>query len=201
MSWNDEAVKRVLKVHKLSQDCVRYVQPDKEALANQILVALSKATAKKSAPVKLSEITETIYGTAEKDKQDVIRLTMQKTLLKCGIVDKIYVSERDVRYFPVAYRFQEVQRVETGAGSKLEQPVGDVIELSRENWPIPKEFFELVTTKAGYEDALIKLDEDSRSGSVDSQAQQRIKSKLQKGLDDVSKRLKEFEALTDLMKT
>jgi len=200
LSWNEEAIKRILKVHKLSQECMKYVQPDKDALANQILVALSKASARKNAPVKLSEITETIHGTAEKDKQDVIRLTMQKTLLKCGIVDKIYVSERDVRYFPVAYRFQEVQRVETGTGAKIEQPVGDVIELSRENWPVPKEFFELVTSKAGYEEALTKLEEDSRNGSVDSQAQQRIKSKLQKGLEDVSKKLKEFEALNELMK-
>jgi len=200
LSWNEEAIKRVLKVHKLSQECMKYVQPNKDALANQILVALSKASARRNAPVKLSEITETIHGTAEKDKQDVIRLTMQKTLLKCGIVDKIYVSERDVRYFPVAYRFQEVQRVETGTGAKIEQPVGDVVELSRENWPIPKEFFELVTSKAGYEEALTKLEEDSQSGSVDSQTQQRVKSKLQKGLEDVSKRLKEFEALSELMK-
>jgi hypothetical protein len=200
LSWNEEAIKRVLKVHKLSQECMKYVQPDKDALANQILVALSKASARKNAPVKLSEIAETIHGTAEKDKQDVIRLTMQKTLLKCGIVDKIYVSERDVRYFPVAYRFQEVQRVETGTGGKIEQPVGDVVELSRENWPIPKEFFELVTSKAGYEEALTKLEEDTQSGSVDSQTQQRIKSKLQKGLEDVSKRLKEYEALDELMK-
>jgi hypothetical protein len=150
--------------------------------------------------VKLSEITETIYGTAEKEKQDVIRLTMQKTLLKCGIVDKIYVSDRDVRFFPVAYRFQEVQRVETGTGAKIEQPVGDVIELSRENWPIPKEFFELVTSKAGYVEALTKLEEDARKGSVDAHAQQRIKAKLERGLEDVSKKLREFEALSELMK-
>jgi hypothetical protein len=56
-----------------------------------------------------------------------------------------------------------------------------------------------VTSKAGYEEALTKLEEDSRSGSADSQAQQRIKSKLRKGLEDVSKRLKEFEALNELM--
>jgi hypothetical protein len=193
-------MKRILNVHKLSQECVKYVQPDNDALANQILTAMSKDCSRRNSPVKLSEIAETIYGTAEKDKQDVIRLTMQKTLLKCGIVDKIYVSERDVRYFPVAYRFQEVQRIETGTGAKIEQRVGDVIELPRENWPIPKEFFELVTSKAGYEEALTKLEEDSRTGLVSPQTQQRVKSRLQKGLEDVSKRLREYQALNDIMK-
>jgi len=200
MSWKEEAVKRILKVQKLPQDCMKHVLTDGEALANQILSALLKASSKKSEPVKLAEIADLVYGEAEKDKQDVIRLTMEKTLIKCGIVDKIRFSDRDVRYFPVAYRFQEVRRIETGTGSKIEQLVGDAVELPRDYWPVPKEYYELVTSKAGCEDALAKLEDDSKLGAVGPQAYQRIKTKLENDLEDVKKKLKGYEAIGELMR-
>jgi hypothetical protein len=178
---------------------MKHLHPDNDTLANQILYALLKASSRKNEPVKLSEVSEIIYGSTDKDKQDIVRLTMEKTLIRCGIADKIYFAERDVRYFPVAYRFQEVRRIETGTGSKIEQVVGDVVELSKDSWPIPKEYFELVASKAGSEDALKKLEEDSKQGLVAPAVHQQIKAKLQKELDGISKKLKEYEAVTEVI--
>ncbi len=156
------------KVLKVNEECVKYVGLDKDAIANQIFTALLTLSAETEAPVKLSEIAETIYKTSEKGKQDILRLTMDKTLLKCGIVEKIYFAERDVRYFPAAYRFQEVRRVENSAGQKIDQLIGDVIQLPRKWWPIPKEFYELTSLKAGYEEAFSRLEEDRAQGAVDA---------------------------------
>jgi hypothetical protein len=192
-------MKRILKVQKLSQDCMKHLQPDKEALANQILYALLERSSVKNEPVKLSEIAKAIYGSADKDKQDILRLTMEKTLLKCGIVDKIYFAERDVRYFPVAYRFQEVQRVETGTGAKIEQLMGDIVQLPRKNWPIPAEYFDLISSKAGCEQALKKVEEDFGQGLVTSSVHEKTRARLQKELEGISKKLKEYEALSEIM--
>ncbi len=193
-------MKRILKVSKLQQDCMKYVKPDKEALANQILAALLKTSSKNNEPVKLSEIAEVVYGASEKDKHDVIRLTMDKTLIKCGIVDKIYFSERDVRYFPIAYRFQEIRRVETGAGHKIEEPVGEVVELPREHWPVPREYFDLMASRTSYEESLAKLEGDAKNGSIDPQTHQRLKTKVQRDLEGVIKKLKDYEGMNDVMK-
>jgi hypothetical protein len=178
---------------------MRHLHPDNDALANQILFALLKASSRKNEPVKLSEISDVVYGSTDKDKQDILRLTIEKTLIRCGIVDKIYFAERDVRYFPVAYRFQEVRRIETGTGSKIEQVVGEVVELPKDGWPVPREYFELLTSKAGCEDALRKLEEDSKRALVTPSASQQVKAKLQKELDGISKKLKEYEAITEIM--
>jgi hypothetical protein len=193
-------MKRILKVSKLQQDCMKYVRPDTESLASQILTALLKASSRKNEPVKLSEIAAIIYGAEEKDKQDVIRLTMDKTLIKCGIVDKIHFSERDVRYFPIAYRFQEIRRVETGIGTKIEEPLGEVVELPREHWPVPKEYFDLMASRVSYEEALVKLEGDAKNGSIDPQTRQRMKTKLERELEGVTKKLKDYEGISDIMR-
>ncbi len=193
-------MKRILKISRLQQECLKHVRPDREALANQILGALLKASSKKNEPVKLSDIAEVLYGPNEKDKQDIIRLTMDKTLIKCGIVDKIYFSERDVRYFPTAYRFQEIRRVETGTGAKIDELVGEVVELPREYWPVPKEYFDLMASRTSYQEALVKLESDSKSGSIDSQTNQRLKTKLERELESVTKKLKDYEGVSDIMR-
>ncbi len=193
-------MKRILRIFKVQQECVKYVRADREALANQILAALLKASSRRNEPVKLSDIADVIYGPNEKDKQDVIRLTMDKTLIKCGIVDKIYFGERDVRYFPTAYRFQEIRRVETGTGAKIDELVGEVVELPREYWPVPKEYFDLVASRASYQDALAKLESDSKSGSIDSQTHQRLKTKFERELESVTKKLKDYEGVSDIMR-
>ncbi len=189
------------KVLKVNEECVKYVGLDKDAIANQIFTALLTLSARTDAPVKLSEIAETIYSTSEKSKQDILRLTMDKTLLKCGIVEKIYFTERDVRFFPSAYRFQEVRRVENSAGQKIDQLIGDVLEVPRKYWPVPKEFYELTSLKEGYEEALSKLEEDRAQGSVDVATYSQVKPKLQSEMEAITKKLREYEGISDLMNT
>jgi hypothetical protein len=158
-------------------------------------------SAKTEAPVKLSEIAETIYNTSEKSKQDILRLTMDKTLLKCGIVEKIYFTERDVRYFPSAYRFQEVRRVENSAGQKMDQLIGEVLEVPRKYWPVPTEFYELTALRGGYQDALSRLEEDRAQGSVDAATYSKVKSRLQAEMEVVAKKLRAHDGISDLMNT
>ncbi len=199
MSWKEESLKRILKVAKLQQDCMKHLQKDTDALANQILMALLKSSSRKGGPVKLSEVSEELYGNTEKDKQDVIRLTIEKTLLRCGIVDKIRFSDRDVRYIATAYRFQEVSRVETSTGAKIDQLVGDVTELPRQYWPVPREVFDLIISKAAYEEALVKLQEDSKRGLISPQLYERNKTRFQKSLENASRKLHDYEAVTALL--
>jgi len=199
LSWREESVKRIQKVVKLPQECMKHVRLENDNLANQIFLALLKATSRRGEPVKLSDLTNVLYGAGEKDKQDVVRLTMEKTLIRCGAVDKIHFSDRDVRYFPVAYRFQEVNRVETGTGSKIEQLVGELLEMPREFWPLPDEYFHLVTSERGYEEALAKLDQDSKSGAVDPRTYGRLKEKIQSELAGIAKKLRDYEAIRELL--
>lgn len=199
MSWREEGIKRIQRLLKLPQECMKHVRLENEALANQTFLALLKTTSRRGEPVKLPDLVNILYGGREKDKQDVVRLTMEKTLIRCGIVDKIYFSDRDVRYFPTAYRFQEVNRVETGSGTKMEQLVGDVFEVPPVYWPLPPEYFELVTSKKGYDDALRKLDEDSKKGAVDQKTHRRLKEKMQVELNGVAKKLKEYDGVSQLI--
>jgi len=198
LSWREESIKRIQKLLKLPHECMKHVRLENDALANQAFLALLKATSRRGEPVKLPDLVKILYGGGEKDKQDVVRLTMEKTLIKCGVVDKVYFSDRDVRYFPAAFRFQEVNRVETGTGTKMEQLVGEVFEVPPEYWPLPQEYFELLTAKKGYDDALHKLDEDSEKGGVDRKTHRRLKEKMQGELDRVTKKLKEYEGVSQL---
>ncbi|MDE1854271.1 MAG: hypothetical protein KGI38_11080 [Thaumarchaeota archaeon] len=199
-SWKEEGLKRVSKVKKLPAECMKHVQAGDDSLAKQILAAVLRASSRKNEPVKLADVAEVMYGPGQKDKLDVVRLTMDKTLIRCGIVDKIYFSDRDVRYFPVAYRFQEVSRVETGSGSKIEQLVGDAIALPREFWPVPSEYFELLTAKGAAEDALAKLEADHSLGAVEDRTYEATRKSLVKETEDLTKKLGRYAEIDDAMK-
>lgn len=192
LSWKEEALKRIPKVQKLPGECMKHVLPGEDSLAKQILLALLKASSRRNEPVKLAEIVEAMYGEPQKDKQDVVRLTMDKTLLKCGIVEKIYFSERDVRYFPAAYRFQEVQRIDTGTSSKAVQLVGEKVQLPREYWPLPPEFLNLSLAKGSTDDAISKLEQDHADRLVDDRTYEKLKRGLQGEAEEIAKKLKEY---------
>jgi hypothetical protein len=198
-SWQAEALKRIMKVQKLQGDCMRHVLPGKDSLTKQILAALLRATTKRNEPVKLSDIADIMYGDAPKDKLDVIRLTLDKTLIRCGIVDKIYFADRDVRYFPVAYRFQEISRVETGTGSKIEQLVGEVVRLPTDMWPAPTEYYRLVVESKASEDALTKLEADHVQGRVEKGTYEATKKKLLGEAESLTKKLRPFSELDEIM--
>jgi hypothetical protein len=188
-------MKRIAKLKKLPAECMKYVARGEDSLASQILTALLKASSKDNEPVKLADIAEVMYGPGHKEKLDVVRLTMDKTLIKCGIADKIYFSDRDVRYFPAAYRFQEVSRVETGTGTKIEQLVGSVAELPREYWPVPREYFELVAARGASDDALAKVEEDHSLGVIDDRTYEEAKRSLKQEMETLSRKLKVYDEI------
>jgi len=79
-------------------------------------------------PVKLSEIAQLIIGQSDKVKQDLVRLTIEKSLLKCGLVEKLRYASNDVRYILTAYRFQKIKEIDSFRGDSSE-PIGAVFEL------------------------------------------------------------------------
>jgi len=120
---------------------------------------MAELTAEKMGPVKLSEIAQKTTGESDKNKQDLVRLTIEKSLLKCGLAEKLKYASNDVRYILTAYRFQKIKEIDSFRGESS-QPIGDVLELPKSSWPIPDEFYVLLAKKHGYEQALKKLHSD-----------------------------------------
>jgi len=110
-------------------------------------------------PVKLSEIAQKTIGQSDKSKQDLVRLTLEKSLLKCGLAEKLKYASNDVRYILTAYRFQKIKEIDSFRGESS-QPIGDVFELPKSSCPISDEFYLLLAKKYGYEQSLKKLHSD-----------------------------------------
>lgn len=160
MSSEEDLLKRVTLVRNLKENCFKYLEEEsKELLTHKIIFAIAEITYEKRGPVKLAEIAQKIIGKSDKNKQDLVRLTIDKSLLKCGIVEKLRYSANDVRYALTAYRFQKVKGVDSFRGESVE-PIGKVYELPKSTWPIPDEFFILVGKKFGFGEALKKINTD-----------------------------------------
>ncbi len=135
---------RILKVKNLKENCFKYFEESSKALLTQkIIFALSELTAEKMGPVKLSEIAQKTTGQSDKSKQDLVRLTIEKSLFRCGLVEKLKYAPNDVRYILTAYRFQKIKEIDSFRGDSSE-PIGDVLELPKSTWPIPDEFYLLL---------------------------------------------------------
>ncbi len=166
MLSEEDLLSRITKVKNLREECFKYLESStQEMLTHQIILAIAKLSQEKKGPVKLSEIAQEISGISDKSKQDVIRLTMEKNLQKCGMVEKLHYASNDVRYALTGYRFQKVRKIESFRGDS-EEPVGEVFELPRSTWPIPDEFFILQSKKNGYEEALKKINSDYDAGKL-----------------------------------
>jgi len=151
---------RIIKVKNLKENCFKYLEESsKELLTQKIIFAISELTAEKMGPVKLSEIAQKTTGVNDKLKQDLVRLTIEKSLLKCGLVEKLKYAPNDVRYILTAYRFQKIKEIDSFRGDSSE-PIGDVFELPKSSWPISDEFYLLLSKKYGYEQSLTKLHSD-----------------------------------------
>jgi hypothetical protein len=156
----DDLFARIIKVKNLKENCFKYLEEvSKELLTQKIIFALSELTAEKMGPVKLSEIAQKTTGINDKLKQDLVRLTIEKSLLRCGLVEKLKYAPNDVRYILTAYRFQKIKEIDSFRGDSSE-PIGDVFELPKSSWPIPDEFYLLLARKYGYEESLKKLHSD-----------------------------------------
>lgn len=203
MSWEKELCKRLQRVLPLSKKCVKYVktpeQAEEELLTHKVLLSLAKRVHERREPVKLRDIVEAVYGSVMKREMDIVRLLIRKTLIPCGIVEKLYVGKRDVRYLLSAYRFQEVRQVYSSSGQILREPVGPIIEIPREHFPIPLEVFQLILSKKGSDRVLSKLDEDFGCGKISETLYQKMKTEYEGFGENVSKKLREYEELLKLL--
>jgi len=151
---------RITKVRNLKENCFKYLEESsKELLTHKIIFAVAEITSEKMGPVKLSEIAQKVIGVGDKSEQDLVRLTIEKSLLKCGIVEKLRYAPNDVRYILTGYRFQKVREIDSFRGESAE-PLGQVFEIPKSSWPIPDDFYILVANKHGYGETLKKINSD-----------------------------------------
>ena len=135
MLSEEDLIARILKINQLKENCFKYLEESSNQLLTQkILFAISELTAEEMGPVKLSQIAQKTTGEKDKLKQDLVRLTIEKSLLKCGLVEKLKYASNDVRYILTAYRFQKIKEIDSFRGESS-QPIGDVFELPKNTWP------------------------------------------------------------------
>jgi hypothetical protein len=181
-----DLIGRIVKIRNLREECFKYLESSSsEMLTHKVLYSIAKLTSKKMGPVKLGEIAQEIFGANEKSKQDLIRLTVEKTLLKCGIVEKLHYAPNDVRYMLTAYRFRKVRKLESFRGD-IDEATGDLIELPRSTWPISDDFLILLSKKNGYGEALKKLHSDYDAGRIQEGKYENLKHDLTGRLNKIN---------------
>lgn len=189
MLSEDDLFGRILKVKNLKENCFKYLEDgSKELLTQKILFAISELTSEKMGPVKLSEIAQKTIGQSDKGKQDLVRLTIEKSLLKCGLAEKLRYAPNDVRYILTAYRFQKIKEIDSFRGESSE-PIGNVFELPKSTWPIPDEFYLLLAKKHGYEKSLNKLHSDFDNKLIPRGKYESLNSEYTKTLNQIRDKL------------
>lgn len=189
MLSEDDLFGRILKVKNLKENCFKYLEDgSKELLTQKVLFAISELTCEKMGPVKLSEIAQKTIGQSDKGKQDLVRLTIEKSLLKCGLVEKLRYAPNDVRYILTAYRFQKIKEIDSFRGESSE-PIGTVFELPKSTWPIPDEFYLLLAKKHGYEKSLNKMHSDFDNKLIPRGKYESLNSEYTKSLNQIRDKL------------
>ncbi len=189
MLSEEDLFARILKVKNLKENCFKYFEESSKALLTQkIIFALSELTAEKMGPVRLSEIAQKTTGVHDKVKQDLVRLTIEKSLLRCGLVEKLKYASNDVRYILTAYRFQKIKEIDSFRGDSSE-PIGDVFELPKSSWPIPDEFYLLLAKKYGYEQSLKKLHSDYDGDLIPRGQYENLNNDYTKSLNQIREKL------------
>jgi hypothetical protein len=185
----EDLIARIMKVKDLKENCFKYLEESsKELLTQKIIFAIAELSAEEMGPVKLSQIAKKTTGENDKLKQDLVRLTIEKSLLKCGLAEKLKYASNDVRYILTSYRFQKIKEIDSFRGESS-QPIGDVVELPKNTWPIPDEFYLLLAKKYGYEESLKKLHADYDSDIIPRGKYETLNSDYKKSLDQINEKL------------
>jgi len=202
LSSEEDLLKRVTQARNLKENCFKYLEEEsKELLTHKIIFAIAEITSEKRGPVKLAEIAQKIIGASDKNKQDLVRLTIDKSLLKCGIVEKLRYSANDVRYALTAYRFQKVKGVDSFRGESVE-PIGEVYELPKSTWPIPDEFFILTAKKFGFGEALKKINTDFDKDELPRGKYEDLIRNYTEDLNEITKKINsQYGGVEDLVGT
>ena len=200
MLSEDDLLSRILKVKNLKENCFKYLEESsKDLLTHKIIIALSELISEKMGPVKLSEIAQHAIGENDKSKQDLVRLTIEKSLLKCGLVEKLKYAANDVRYILTAYRFQKIKEIDSFRGESSE-PIGDILELPKFTWPISDEFYSLLAKKSGYEKSLKKINSDFDAELIPRGKYEDLISDYTKNLNQIQSKLdSKYSGLEELV--
>jgi len=154
-----DLIHRIIEIKNLKENCFKYFEESsKELLTHKIIFSIAKLSSEKMGPVKLAEISLDLFDVNEKSKQDTIRLTIEKSLSKCGIVEKLRYTSNDVRYVLTAYRFKKTKEIDSFRGDRTKSL--DSFEIPKLFWPIPDEFFQLLSKKYGISESLKKINSD-----------------------------------------
>ena len=198
---DQDLINRIVKIRNLREECFKYLEvKNNDLLTHKVLYSIARLSSERMGPVKLSEIAQDIFGASDKSKQDIIRLTVDKTLLRCGILEKLHYAPNDVRYMLIAYRFQKVRKIESFRGDAA-QTIGDVLELPRPTWPIPEDFLIIISRRNGYREALRKLHSDYDSGRVPQGRYEDMKQSLAEKLDRLDARIgASYHQIVELVK-
>lgn len=196
----EELMTRIIKVKPLREECFRYLErSSSDMLAHKIIYTMAKLVAEKTGPVKLAEIAQEIFGVGDKSKQDLVRLTVEKTLLKCGLVEKLHYAPNDVRYVLTSYRFQKTRKIETFRGDNAEL-IGDIFELPRSMWPISDEFLMLLSRKYGFEEALKKIHSDYDAAKIQQGKYEDLKRTLSENLNRTNVKISKYAQIEEIIK-
>ena len=194
-----DLLNRIIQVKNLKEKCFKYFEKSSsELLTHKIIFSIAKLSSEKMDPIKLAAISENIFGISDKSKQDLIRLTIEKSLSKCGIVEKLRYASNDVRYILTAYRFQKVKEIDSFRGDRIESL--DTFDIPKSSWPIQDEFFKLISKKFGYTETLKKINFDFDQGSLPQGKYEDLIRQYSENLSQIQNKLNlKFKELQELV--
>ncbi len=195
----NDLLNRIIQVKNLKEKCFKYFEESSsELLTQKIIFSIAKLSSEKMGPVKLTAISENIFGISDKSKQDLIRLTIEKSLSKCGIVEKLRYASNDIRYILTAYRFQKVKEIDSFRGDSIESL--DTFDIPKSSWPIQDEFFQLISKKFGYAETLKQINSDFDQGLLSRGNYENLIRKYSENLSQIQNKLNsKFKGLEELV--
>ncbi len=192
-------IDRIINVKNLQENCFKYLEDSsKDLLTHKIIFSIAKLSSEKMRPVKLAEISLDLFDVNEKSKQDTIRLTIEKSLSKCGIVEKLRYSHNDVKYALVAYRFKKIEKIDSFRGDRSKSL--ELFEIPKIFWPVPDEFFQLISKKYGIGETLKKINSDFDNDLILRGKYEDLTREFSENLSQIQKKLStKFSGLEELI--
>ena len=195
----NDLFERIIQIKNLKENCFKYLEESSsELLTHKIIFSIAKLSSEKMGPVKIAEISKDLFGEDEKSKKDLIRLGIEKSLSKCGMVEKLQYASNDVRYLLTAYRFQKVKEIESFRCDRIES--FDKFEIPKSLWLIPDEYFKLLSKKFGYDEALKKINSDFDRGVIPRGEYEDLIREYSQNLTQIQNKIhSKFNGLEDLV--
>jgi len=195
----NDLFERIIQIKNLKEDCFKYLEESsKDLLTHKIIFSIAKLSSEKMGPVKIAEMSKDIFDEDEKSKKDLIRLSIEKSLSKCGMVEKLLYASNDVRYLLTAYRFQKVREIDSFRGDRVESL--DKFEIPKSLWPIPDEYYKLLSKKFGYDESLKKINSDFDHGIIPRGEYEDLIREYSKNLTQIQNKIhSKFNGLEDLV--